>query len=158
MFTAADQDANIYAATYIKFLLLSGVRKSEGLAAKWYGIQVVSGRRVRHIPHTKSSKSRHVILSAMAIDIWKALPRIEGNPYLFPGRVPGNPIQNPIKAFKRTIKHAGIESTFRLHDLRHTTALLIISKGGSLYDVQATSDNLSSVVAGAIGGESALVD
>jgi len=176
LFAAADQDANTYAAAYIKFLLLTGVRKSEGLAAKWDDIQVVSGRRVWHIPHTKSGKSRHVILNAMAIDILDALPRIEGNPYLFPGKVPGNPIQNPIKAFKRIIKRAGIEESFRLHDIRHTVASLIINNGGSLYDVQATlahanskmseryahlsnerlqatSDNLSNVVAGAVGVE-----
>ena len=176
LFIAADQDDNDYAAAYIKFLLLTGVRRSEGLAAKWDDIQVVSGRRVWHIPHTKSGKSRHVILNAMAIDILDALPKIDGNPYLFPGKVKGNPIQNPIKAFKRIIKRAGIEETFRLHDIRHTVASLIINNGGSLYDVQATlahanakmseryahlsnerlqdtSDNLSAVVAGAIGGE-----
>ena len=99
LFLAADQDANTYAAAYIKFLLLTGVRRSEGLAAKWDDIQMVSGRKVWHIPHTKSGKSRHVILNAMAIDILDKLPRIDGNPYLFPGKVPGNPIQNPIKAF-----------------------------------------------------------
>jgi len=176
LFTAANQDANIYAAAYIKFLLLTGARKSEGLAAKWDDIQVVSGRRVWHIPHTKSGKSRHVILNAMAIDILDALPKVEGNPYLFPGKVPGNPIQNPIKAFKRIIKRAGIEENFRLHDIRHTVASLIINNGGSVYDVQATlahanskmseryahlsnerlqatSDNLSNVVAGAVGVE-----
>ncbi|MCK5355980.1 MAG: tyrosine-type recombinase/integrase, partial [Methyloprofundus sp.] len=179
LFTAADQDANTYAAAYIKFLLLTGVRKSEGLAAKWDDIQIVSGRRVWHIPHTKSGKSRHVILNPMAIDILEALPKVEGNPYLFPGKVPGTPIQNPIKAFKRIIKRAGIEESFRLHDIRHTVASLIINNGGSLYDVQATlahanskmsdryahlsnerlqntSDNLSNVVAGAIGVEEAV--
>jgi site-specific recombinase XerD len=89
------------------------------------------------------------------------------------GKVPGNAIQNPIKAFKRIIVRAGVESTFRLHDIRHTVASLIVNNGGSLYDVQAalghanssiseryahlssesmtkTSDNISNVVLGAI--------
>ena len=111
----------------------------------------------------------------MAIDILEALPKVEGNPYLFPGKVKGNPIQNPMKAFKRIVKRAGIEESFRLHDIWHTVASLIINNGGTLYDVQATlahanakmseryahlsndrlqdtSDNLSSIVAGAIGG------
>ena len=73
--------------------------------------------------------SRHVILNPMAIDILEALPKVEGNPYLFPGKIKGNPINNPIKAFKRIIKRAGIESTFRLHDIRHTVASLIINNG-----------------------------
>lgn len=172
LFLVADQDDNIYATAYIKFLLLTGVRRSEGLAAKWEDIQVVSGRRVWHIPHTKSGKSRHVILNAMANDILAALPRIEGNPYVFPGKIKGNPVNNPTEAFKRIKNRAGIEESFRLHDIRHTVASLIINNGGTLYDVQATlanakmseryshlsndrlqetSDNLSSVVAEAIG-------
>ena len=80
-----------------------------------------------------------------------------------------------IKAFKRIIDRAGIESSFRVHDIRHSHASLIINNGGTLYDVQAalnhanssmseryahlssekmaqTSHNLSAVVAGAING------
>ena len=109
----------------------------------------------------------------MAIDILEALPRIEGNPYVFPGKIKGHPINNPTEAFKRIKKRAGIEESFRLHDIRHTVASLIINSGGTLYDVQATlahanakmseryahlsnerlqdtSDNLSSVVAKAL--------
>jgi len=74
----------------------------------------------------------------MAIKILEGIDRIPDNPYVFPGKVVGNPINNPIKAFKRMIKKAGIESSFRLHDIRHTVASLIINNGGTLYDVQAT--------------------
>lgn len=116
----------------------------------------------------------------MAIDILEGLPKVYGNPYVFPGKVSGQPIINPIKAFKRIINRAGIESSFRLHDIRHTVASLIVNNGGSLYDVQAalnhanssmseryahlssesmakTSHNLSAVVAGAIGGPRKLI-
>lgn len=44
----------------------------------------------------------------MAIYILESLPKVDGNPYLFPGKVPGNLIQNQIKAFKRIIKRAEI--------------------------------------------------
>ena len=110
----------------------------------------------------KTGKSRYVILNPMSVQILEALPKIQGNP-----------IQNPMKAFKRIIARAGIESTFRLHDIRHTVASLIVNNGGSLYDVQAalnhanssmseryahlssesmtkTSENISNVVSGAI--------
>jgi site-specific recombinase XerD len=109
----------------------------------------------------------------MALQILNELPKVQSNPYVFVGKVPGNAIQNPIKAFKRIIVRAGVESTFRLHDIRHTVASLIVNNGGSLYDVQAalghanssiseryahlssesmtkTSDNISNVVLGAI--------
>ena len=35
LFSAADYDENIFAAAYIKILLLTGVRRSEGLGMKW---------------------------------------------------------------------------------------------------------------------------
>jgi integrase len=175
LFRAADDDANVYAAAYIKLLLLTGVRRSEGLAMKWEHLQLSGAKQLWYIPHTKTGKSRYVILNPMAIQILEGLSKVYGNPYVFVGNVAGQPLHNPIKAFKRIIDRAGIESSFRLHDLRHTHASLIINNGGTLYDVQAalahanssiseryahlssesmakTSHNLSAVVAGAISG------
>jgi integrase len=173
LFRAADADVNTYAAAYIKMLLLTGVRRSEGLGMKWEHLQLSGPKQLWYVPHTKTGKSRYVILNPMAIDILEGLPKVYGNPYVFPGKISGQPIVNPIKAFKRIINRAGIESSFRLHDIRHTVASLIVNNGGSLYDVQAalnhanssmseryahlssesmakTSHNLSAVVAGAI--------
>jgi integrase len=173
LFSAADYDENIYAAAYIKILLLTGVRRSEGLGMKWEHLQLDGSKPMWYVPHTKSGKSRYVILNPMALQILNELPKVQSNPYVFVGKVPGNAIQNPIKAFKRIIVRAGVESTFRLHDIRHTVASLIVNNGGSLYDVQAalghanssiseryahlssesmtkTSDNISNVVLGAI--------
>ena len=175
LFAAADQDENPVAAAYIKFLMLTGVRRSEGLAARWDHLNLEGLPPTWFVPHTKSGKSRYVILNPMALQVLSSLPRIHGNPYVFPGKIEGHPINNPIKAFKRIIARAGIETSFRLHDIRHTVASLIINNGGTLYDVQAalahanssmseryahlsnerrekTSQRLSSVVAGAIGG------
>lgn len=175
LFNAADADGNVYAAAYIKILLLTGVRRSEGLGMKWEHLQLTGPKQLWYIPHTKTGKSRYVILNPMALHILESLPKVAGNPYVFPGKVEGQPIHNPIKAFKRIIDRAGIEQSFRLHDLRHTHASLIINNGGTLYDVQAalahanssiseryahlseesrqkTSHNLSAVIAGAING------
>jgi len=140
---------------------------------KWEHLRLGDSKPMWYVPHTKSGKSRYVILNPMALQILEVLPKVQGNPYVFVGKVPGNAIQNPMKAFKRIIDRAGIESSFRLHDIRHTVASLIVNNGGSLYDVQAalghanssiseryahlseatrkkTSDNISNVVAGAI--------
>jgi len=174
LFSAADTDENIFAAAYIKILLLTGVRRSEGLGMKWEHLRLDGPKPMWYVPHTKSGKSRYVLLNPMALQILEALPKIHGNPYVFVGKVQGNAIQNPMKAFKRIIARAGVESTFRLHDIRHTVASLIVNNGGSLYDVQAalghanssiseryahlseesrlkTSHNVSNVIAGAIG-------
>jgi integrase len=173
LFDAADVDDNVYAAAYIKILLLTDVRRSEGLGKKWEHLQLTGPIQLWYIPHTKIGKSRYVILNPMAFSILEGLHKVAGNPYVFVGKVEGQPINNPIKAFKRIINRAGIESSFRAHDIRHTHVSLIINNGGSLYDVQAalnhanssmseryahlssdsmakTSHNLSAVVAGAI--------
>ena len=107
--------------------------------------------------------------------ILEHLPKVRNNPYVFVGKIEGQPIQNPIKAFKRMVDRAGLESSLRCHDLRHTHASLIINNGGSLFDVQAalahanssiseryahlseetrqkTSYNISTVITGAING------
>ena len=142
---------------------------------KWEHLRLGDSKPMWYVPHTKSGKSRYVILNPMALQILEALPKIHGNSYVFVGKVPGNAIQNPMKAFKRIIARAGVESTFRCHDLRHSHASLIINNGGSLFDVQSalghanssiseryahlseatrqkTSYALSNVVAGAIEG------
>ena len=144
VFDAADMDDNVYAAAYIKILLLTGVRRSEGLGMKWEHLQLSGEKQLWYIPHTKSGKSRYVILNPMALQILESLPKVVGNAYVFPGKVEVQPINNPIKAFKRIINRAGIEESFRLHDLRHTHASLIINNGGSLYDVQAALNHANS--------------
>lgn len=174
LFSAADYDENIYAAAYIKILLLTGVRRSEGLGMKWEHLQLDGPKPMWYVPHTKSGKSRYVILNPMSVQILEALPKVLSNPYVFVGKIQGQPLHNPIKAFKRIIYRADIESHFRLHDLRHTHASLIINNGGTLYDVQSalahanssiseryahlseasrqkTSHNISNVIAGALG-------
>lgn len=54
---------------------------------------------------------------------------------MFPGRVQGQPLNNPIKGFKRILAAAGIEN-LRIHDLRHSFASLAVNAGATLYDVQ----------------------
>jgi len=144
LFDAADVDDNVYAAAYIKILLLTGVRRSEVLGMKWEHLQLSGSKQLWYIPHTKTGKSRYVILNPLALQILESLPKVAGNLYVFRGKVEGQPINNPIKAFKRMIDPAGIEASFRLHDLRHTHASLIINNGGSLYDVQAALNHANS--------------
>ncbi|MEH6544371.1 MAG: site-specific integrase, partial [Porticoccaceae bacterium] len=144
LFEAADEDLNYYAANYIKFLLLTGARRSEGLSAQWQHIDLKAQHPSWYLPQTKAGKSRYVLLNPMAVALLHHLDRMPGNAFLFPGQREGKPLSNPIKAFKRIAKAAGIEVAFRLHDLRHTTASLIVNGGGSLYDVQATLGHSSS--------------
>lgn len=58
------------------------------------------------------------------------------NPYIFAGDAEGRPIAHPKKAFARIRKAAGIKDSFRIHDLRHSFASILINSGNAtLYDV-----------------------
>ncbi|WP_228050577.1 tyrosine-type recombinase/integrase [Pontibacterium sinense] len=153
LFDAADSDQNYYAGQYIKFLLLTGVRRSEAANAKWEDVNLVGERPTWIIPLTKSGKSRTVRLNRLAAELLHNLQRIPGHPYLFPGGNPkkpssyAQPIQSPTKAFNRMLKRAGIKGPFCIHQLRHTHASMIINSGGSLSDVQAALGHSSSRMA-----------
>jgi site-specific recombinase XerD len=63
--------------------------------------------------------------------------QIRGNPYIFAGDAEGRPIAHPKKAFARIKDAAGITDNFRIHDLRHSFASILINSGNAtLYDVQ----------------------
>lgn len=130
---ALKTEENQVAAAAFELLLYTGVRRQEALDARWEHIDLE--KRRWFIPMSKSGKLRHVILNAMAVELLKRQPIIPGNPHVFPGKIDGNPLNNPQKAFARVLKAAGI-SDFHIHDLRHTHASIAINNGASLYEVQ----------------------
>ncbi|MEF1193192.1 site-specific integrase, partial [Vibrio parahaemolyticus] len=91
------------------------------------------------LPHTKSGLSRTVLLNHLAKEVIHDQRRFQQpkNPYIFAGDAPGRPIAHPKKAFARIKKAAGITDNFRIHDLRHSFASILINSGNAtLYDVQ----------------------
>jgi integrase len=78
----------------LRFLILTATRTSEVLQAQWPEIDLEAA--VWTIPATrmKSQREHRVPLSDAAAAILEALPRIDGNPYLFPGARHGRPLSN----------------------------------------------------------------
>lgn len=113
---ALDYEVNVVAASAFAFLLFTGARKQEALEAKWEHINLE--QQIWFLPDTKSGKSRHVILNPIALTLLSKIQRQPDNPYIFPGKVPGRPLNSPQKAFKRILKVAGIEN-FRIHLSTH---------------------------------------
>lgn len=130
---AASGEANQVAAKYLEFLLLTGARREEGLQARWSDIDFV--RNAWRIPRTKSGKSRQVPLNPAAVELLQSLTVQSGNPFVFPGKLPGRALNNPVKAFHRILASAGI-TDLCIHDLRHSFASLAVNGGVSLYAVQ----------------------
>jgi len=70
-------------------------------------------------------------LNRPVIKILSELPRVSSNPYVFPGKVPGRPLVNISKAWRRIRRNAKLEDV-RLHDLRRTVGSWLASAGESL--------------------------
>ena len=81
---AINREDNISARNALWLYLLTGVRKSELLTAKWHDIDW--DRKELRIPNTKADRIHYVPLSKPAISMLQEIPRIEGNPYILPGK------------------------------------------------------------------------
>lgn len=120
-----QQRADPFAVAAIRFLCLSGCRKGEALTLKWE--QVDFDRGVLCLP---DSGARDVPVGSPALNLLLNLPRIEENPYVFPGRIPGKPVVGLQKVWERVRAVAGF-TDLRLHDLRHGFASVGVNRASA---------------------------
>jgi integrase len=116
------------ALTAIRLLALTGARRGEILNAEWS--QVDFERSILILPDSKTGH-KVILLGTPAMDVLRNAIRINGNPYICPGKTPGKPIVNVQKVWNRIRSEAGIPDV-RLHDLRHSFASVSAAEGDSL--------------------------
>jgi len=110
-------------AAAVRFLLLSGARKSEVINMTWDQIDFERRRWTKPSHHTKQKRQHVVPLSPPALQILAERPR--DSERVFPGLGSIN------HAWQKIRKQAGLDGV-RVHDLRHSTASILASKGMSL--------------------------
>ncbi|WP_018997603.1 site-specific integrase [Hirschia maritima] len=123
--------ANEYPLMAIKLLLFTGARKNEILSLKWTYIDWERG--VANLPDSKTG-AKTILLSPTAIELMKAIPRLEGSEWVFPASRGSGHYTGLQKVWKKVREFAQLDDV-RLHDLRHTFASLGASRGHSLYIV-----------------------
>ncbi len=136
LWAVLEQHPNRRAANAVKLMILTGARRSEVLSATWDQFDLERGVWTKPSHHTKQKRTEHVPLSgpARALVSTMLAETDPQSPYLFPGDAPDKPLGD-IKGFwERVCKLAGIEGV-RLHDLRHTYASSLVSRGISLHIV-----------------------
>jgi integrase len=126
---AIAREPNLYIRAALWLYLLTGVRKTELLHARWSDVDLVRG--ALRLPETKAGRIHYVPLSAPAVGILQALPRQEGTPYVLPGQRAGQHLVNVDDSWQRARKEAGVEDV-RLHDLRRTVGSWLALAGNSL--------------------------
>lgn len=115
----------------ILFLLYTGLRSSEARLLTWD--QVNFNQQFLEIQDTKNGSDHMLPLSSHCIELLKRmqLKKRLGNPYVFPGTLPGRPISSFGKAWRKVRSVAGLPN-IRLHDLRRTAGSYVIADTHSI--------------------------
>lgn len=137
-------EPNRVVADYLFFSLATAGRREECLQATWAEISIAE--RLWRIPaaRCKSGKARSVPLSDVALEVLKRRAEVKSGEYVFPGKDGGH-LVNPTRAWKRIIARAGI-TDLKIHDLRRTSATLLINHGGSISQAQLLLGHSSSTL------------
>lgn len=130
---ALDADEDQRAAGIIRMCLLTGARVGEVRQARFEQFNLELGIWSKPASTTKQRKVHRIPISedVAAIVRQRQLLVPKGTPWLFPGDVPGQPVRE-IRRFWRRIQVAAEIGDARIHDLRHTFASLLVSGGASL--------------------------
>ena len=155
-----------------RLLLLTGCRLAEIQTLKWDYVDFKNA--ALHLPDSKSG-NKTVHLGPPALKVLAGIERIEGNPWVIPGKLPGAHLQDIQHPWRRIRTRAGLDDV-RIHDLRHTFASVAVSGGQGLpmigkllghTQVQTTAryahlaaepvkqaaDDISTTIGAALGGE-----
>jgi integrase len=113
---AIDAHPDVHARAFVWLALYTGARRNEILKLEWQHVDL-AGKRVTFID-TKNKADRTVPLAAEALRILKALPRVEDNQYVFPGRWKGHRVN--VKDPWQEIREAAGLPHLHLHDVRRS--------------------------------------
>ena len=120
--------ASKHGATAIRLLVLTGCRRNEIMGLRWDDVNFQAGElRLRD----SKADARVVPLTPPAAELLADLPRVAGNPWVFPGRKRGTHQRNINDSWDRIRKRASLDGV-RLHDLRHSFASRALALGESL--------------------------
>lgn len=90
----------------LEFVALTGARSGEVRGATWDEIDLESGMWIIPADRMKAGKEHRVPLTQEAITLLKALPQIEGSPYVFPAALGGALSDMSLSACMRRINDA----------------------------------------------------
>lgn len=131
LFAVLETYHNQSVANIVRLLILTGARYTEVVSATWDQFDLEKGTWTKPDHATKQKQMHHIPLSLQVIEILKRIKEKSEAVFLFPGKVPGQPIKEIKKAWHTIRKRAGFPEV-RIHDLRHTHASHLVSSGLSL--------------------------
>lgn len=141
----------VFAATAIAILLLTGRRKSEILKLRWPDVSPDCTTMIC-LDHKGSRKKGAAVyaIGHAAGRLLEALPRQQGNPFVFPSPVKdAAPLHDLDTTWRRACKAAKIEGA-RIHDLRRTHATQAANIGLELGQTQRLMGHSNAAVTSSV--------
>lgn len=128
-----------HAGGFLALLFLTGLRDKELRFRLWDDINWEE--QTLTIPHTKNGSSHVIYASEFILSIFRSIPKVANNPYIFAGRRKGKPISPARHALRMIKKKMGLpdipghKDNITLHSARHTWGSLACSRGVPLHDI-----------------------
>jgi integrase len=126
----------------IVFLVDTGARLSEALDLTWDHVDLSNTSHTSiTLTKTKNGQPRRIPLTSRSTTLLMRLrtDNSGGNQSVFLYHPPGGrtpvPFKSPFTAWKTALRNAGVDQSLRIHDLRHTFASRLVSKGVPIFDV-----------------------
>ena len=111
-----------------RLLILTGCRLNEIMTLKWAYVDLdVPALR---LPDSKTG-AKVVHIGQPVADLLRGAQRIDGNPWVITGTLPGKPLSDLQPFWQRVRARAGVKDV-RIHDLRHTFASAAVASGQGL--------------------------
>ena len=111
-----------------RLLMLTGCRLNEIMTLKWAYVDTEAP--ALRLPDSKTG-AKIVHLGKAALDVLRAIHRIDGNPWVITGAKTGARLADLQPFWQRVRARAGIKDV-RIHDLRHTFASVAVASGQGL--------------------------
>jgi integrase len=111
-----------------RLLILTGCRLGEIMTLKWDYVDF--DECALRLPDSKTGK-KVVHVGAPAVDYLHSAHRIDSNPWVITGTLPGKPLSDLQPFWQRVRARAGLKDV-RIHDLRHTFASTAVASGQGL--------------------------
>jgi len=111
-----------------RLLILTGCRLGEIMTLQWDYVDF--DERALRLPDSKTGK-KVVHLGGPAVEYLHNAQRIDGNPWVITGTLPGKPLSDLQPFWQRARARAGLKDV-RIHDLRHTFASTAVASGQGL--------------------------
>ena len=111
-----------------RLLILTGCRLSEIMTLQWAHVDLAD--RALRLPDSKTG-AKLVHLGQPAVELLRDANRVDGNPWVIAGNLPGKRLSDLQPFWQRVRARAGVKDV-RIHDLRHTFASTAVASGQGL--------------------------